>query len=318
MPLRETGKACAEGLLGNGKNSGVFIGCLCACGCEALFGLSYAFTKQATDAASPLALLGWRFLIAFVVMILLVAVRAVKVDLKGKPLRPLLLVALFSPCLYFVGETVGISHTTASESGVFLACIPIASLVASTLLLRKRPTKLQVTGILVTLAGVLVTVFAVGSSSSLSPIGYGFLPLAVVSYALYTVSVDRAARFSGMEITFVMLAVGAAVFVALAFAEGAAGGTLQELATLPFSNPAFAVAALYQGIGCSVAAFFLSNVAIARIGVNRTVSFIGIATVVSIAAGTLLLGEPFTVSQAVGAAVIVAGVCTANAGAGVR
>jgi drug/metabolite transporter (DMT)-like permease len=56
----------------------------------------------------------------------------VKVDLKGKPLRPLLQGALFSPCLYSVGETAGISHTTASESGVFLACIPIASLVAST------------------------------------------------------------------------------------------------------------------------------------------------------------------------------------------
>ena len=304
--------------MGNEKNSGVFIGCLCACGCEALFGLSYAFTKQATDAASPLALLGWRFLIAFAVMALLVAVRAVKVDLKGKPMRPLLLVALFSPCLYFIGETVGISHTTASESGVFLACIPVASLVASTLLLRKRPTRLQVAGILVTLVGGLVTVCAVGSSSSLSPIGYGFLLLAVVSYALYTVSVDRAEGFSGMEITFVMLAAGVAVFAALAFAEGAVGGTLQELATLPFSNPAFAVAALYQGIGCSVAAFFLSNVAIARIGVNRTVSFIGVATVVSIAAGALLLGEPFTVPQAIGAAVIVAGVCTANAGAGTR
>ena len=304
--------------MGNGKNSGVLIGCLCALGCEALFGLSYAFTKQATDVASPLALLGWRFLIAFAVMAVLVAVRAVKVDLSGKALRPLLLVALFSPCLYFIGETVGISHTTASESGVFLACIPVASLVASTLLLRKRPTRLQVAGILVTLVGVLVTVFAVGSSSSLSPIGYGFLLLAVVSYALYTVSVDRAEGFSGMEVTFAMLGAGALVFVALALAEGAVGGTLRDLATLPFSNPAFAVAALYQGIGCSVAAFFLSNVAIARIGVNRTVSFIGVATVVSIAAGALLLGEPFTVPQAIGAAVIVAGVCTANAGAGTR
>ena len=206
--------------MGNGKNSGVLIGCLCACGCEALFGLSYAFTKQATDGASPLALLGWRFLIAFAVMALLVAVRAVKVDLKGKPMRPLLLFALFSPCLYFIGEIVGISHTTASESGVFLACIPVASLVASTLLLRKRPTRLQVAGILVTLTGVLVTIFAVGSSSSLSPVGYGFLLLAVVSYALYTVSVDRAEGFSGMEVTFAMLGAGALVFVALALAEG--------------------------------------------------------------------------------------------------
>lgn len=56
----------------------------------------------------------------------------------------------------------------------------------------------------------------------------------------------------------------------------------------------FGMAVLYQGVGCSVLAFFLSNVAIARIGVNRTASFIGVSTVVSIAAGALLLGERFT------------------------
>ena len=304
--------------MGSGKNNDTAIGCLCALGCEVLFGLSYAFTKNATDIASAFSLLGWRFLIAFATMAILVATRVVKVNLRGKALRPLLLVALFSPCLYFIGETVGISHTTASESGVFLAGIPIASLIASTLLLKKKPTKLQATGILVTLVGVLATVFAVGSSSSLSPVGYGFLLLAVVAYALYTVSVDRAKDFSGVEITFVMLAAGAAVFIALALAEGTANGTLQELVTLPFRSPAFAIAALYQGIGCSVAAFFLSNVAIAKIGVNRAVSFIGVATAVSIATGTLLLGEPFTFWQAIDAVVIVAGVCIANAKAGSR
>ena len=298
--------------LADGKNK-LVIGCLCALGCEFYFGLSYVFTKQATSMASAFTLLGWRFLIAFIVMTLLVVTRVVKVDLKGKPLRPLLTVALFCPCLYFVCETVGINHTTASESGVFLACIPIASLIASTLVLKKKPFGQQVMGILITLAGVLVTVFAVGLSSSLSIVGYGFLLVGVTSYALYTVSVDRAADFSGMEITYIMLAAGAVVFITLALAEGIVRGTIGELVALPFRNPQFAVVVLYQGIGCSIAAFFLSNVAIANIGVNRTASFVGISTVVSIVAGALLLGESFTVWQAAGAAIIIAGVSIANA-----
>lgn len=41
----------------------------------------------------------------------------IKINLKGKDLRPLILVAVFSPCIYFIGETVGINHTTAAESG---------------------------------------------------------------------------------------------------------------------------------------------------------------------------------------------------------
>jgi len=288
------------------------VGVLCAIGCETLYGLSYIFTKQATACASELALLGWRFFLAVLVMSLCVLLGFIKVNLKGKPLKPLLLVALCSPCIYFIAETIGISHTTASESGVFLACIPVASLIASTLILKEKPSKMQLIGILITLAGVLITVFAVSASSSLSVLGYAFLLVAVVSYALYSVFVDKAAAYTGAEITYVMLLSGAALFVLLAVAEAGFHGTLSELVRLPFQEPSFLIAILYQGIGCSVLAFFLSNLVISKIGVNRTSSFIGIATVVSILAGALLLKESFTDYQIAGALVIIAGVYTAN------
>ena len=287
------------------KSNDLTIGSLCALGCEALYGMSYIFTKQATQSASALSLLGWRFLLAFVVMSVLVVSGVIKVHLRGKNLRPLFLVALFSPVFYFIGETFGISNTTASESGVFLACIPVASLIASTLILKKKPKKIQIIGILITLTGVLLTVFAVGASSSLSIIGYAFLLMAVISYALYCVFVDRADGYSGTEITYMMIIAGAVVFVILAMTEGIVKGNLGQIVVLPFVDTGFLIAVLYQGIGCSILAFFLSNLAIAKIGVNRTSSFIGVATVVSIAAGAFLLKEPFTIWQIIGAVVII-------------
>ena len=161
----------------------------------------------------------------------------------------------------------------------------------------------------------MTTVVAVGLSSSLSPVGYAALMLAVVAYALYSVFVDLAADYTGAEITYVMLCSGAAFYGLLALGEAAAHGALSELLMLPARSGTFLAAVLYQGIGCSVAAFFLSNAAIAKIGVNKTSSFIGVSTIVSILAGALALGEPLSVGQIVGAAVIVAGVYTANASA---
>lgn len=292
----------------------VLKGCLGALGSETLYGLSYVFTKTATNTASPFALLGWRFLVAVAVMSLCGVLGLVKIDLRGKPAGPLLLVALFNPCLYFLGETLGISRTTASESGVILACIPVASLLASTAVLKKRPSRRQVAGILVTLAGVVVTVCAVGATSSLSIAGYALLLAAVVSYALYSVFVERATAYTAAELTYVMLVAGAVVFVALALFEALIAGDIGGLMVLPFRGGAFMAAVLFQGIGSSIAAFFLANMAIARIGVNRASSFIGVATVVSILAGALLLKETFTVHQAAGACVIVAGVYVANTG----
>lgn len=293
--------------------SSAAIGCLCAAGCEILFCLSYAFTKQAVAGASAFALLGWRFLIAFIAMSIGALTGAVKMDLKGKRLRSILAVALFDPIIYFVGETVGIGNTTASESGAFLACIPAASLVASSVILHKRPRRIQVLGILITLSGVLFTVFAAGMNrASLSATGYLSLAIAVVSYALYSVLVEKAEGFSSVEITYVMIIAGAMVFGLLAIGEAILHGTISSLVLLPFSNAPFLAAVLYQGIGCSILAFFLSNVAIAKIGVNRTASFIGLSTVVSILAGALLLEESFAALQIAGAAIILIGVYAAN------
>ena len=50
------------------------IGCVCAVSCEILFGLSYLFTKKITSDVDAVTLLGWRFLLAFIMMnVLLIA-----------------------------------------------------------------------------------------------------------------------------------------------------------------------------------------------------------------------------------------------------
>ena len=296
----------------SGKQNSIFIGCLCAVVCETMYGLSYLFTRQATQKTTELPLLGWRFLVAFLALSILAATGLVRIRLKGKSVKPLLKDAMRTP-VYYIAETVGIRHTTASESGVILACIPAVSLIASSVLLKKKPTKLQVTGILITLCGVVLTVIAAGVSSSFSALGYACLLAAVALYSLYCVYVDRAKGYTGFEITYMMLAAGAAVFVTLALAEALANGDLRTLAVLPFRDTDVLAAVLFQGLG-SVLAFFLANVAIAKIGVNRTASFVGISTVVAVIAGVLVLHEKLTALLLIGAIVIIAGVYTANAG----
>lgn len=120
----------------------------------------------------------------------------------------------------------------------------------------------------------------------------------------YSVFVDRSGDYTSTEITYIMLAAGAIVFVALAIGESLIQqGSISQLAALPFRDAGFLSAVLYQ---------VLSNIAIAKIGVNRTASFIGVSTVVSVVAGVVLLHESFTAFQIVGAAIIIIGVYTAN------
>lgn len=289
------------------------LGILAAISCEAIFGLSYIFTKQATQSTSELSLLAFRFFVAFVVMSILVVFKVVKINFKGKSLLPLIILGIIDPCCYFIGETIGIANSTASESGIFLACIPVASLTASTIFLKERPTKTQVSGILVTLVGVLITVFAVSTDSSFSLKGYLFLLIAVAAYSMYSVTVSKLSDFTSVEITYAMITCGCIFFLILALAEAINNGNFSSTLALAISDKNLIKAILFQGIGCSVFAFFLSNFAIANIGVNKTSSFIGISTVVSVLAGVSLLGEKLTISQLIGGIIIVAGVYLANA-----
>lgn len=64
------------------KQNKVLTGSLCALGCETLYGLSYIFTRKATANAGELALLGWRFLIAAIIVTILAAAGALKINLK--------------------------------------------------------------------------------------------------------------------------------------------------------------------------------------------------------------------------------------------
>ena len=269
----------------------IILGCLAAAACEILFGLSFIFTKSITAQASGLALISWRFVTAFFFVNLYLLTRRQKVVINGRNLKPLIRIAILNPIIYFICETIGIRMTTASESGAFLACIPVVALIMSSLILKEWPSRWQVVGVATTLIG---------------------LGLAVVSYALYCVDVEKASQFTSFEISYFMLASGCLTFGLFALSRSFLAGNLKELLTLPWSNPKFAITILYQGLGCSVIGYILSNFAIATIGVNRTASFIGISTIISILAAVVFLGEPFSQLQILAGILVVLGVYVAN------
>ncbi len=259
------------------------LGVAAAIGTEVLYGCSFAFTKSITGTIDVFTLLGWRFVTALAAMLVLMAFRVIRVRLTRAMIGPLLVLAVFQPVLYYVGETFGVMRTTASESGFIISAIPIAIILAAAIILRRRPTRWQLIGISVTLVGVAITVVAGGLSAHFDALGYAMLLGAVVSYALYATYADRHATVaSNMEKTFAMVVVGAVIFGSIAVARHGAQGTLNTLVRLPLDRPDFAIAVAYLALGSTVGAFFLQNYAIGVIGSTRYSTFIGLTTVATL------------------------------------
>lgn len=249
---------------------------------------------------------------AFIMMNILLITGYININIKKKHFSSLLKIAALQPIAYFTCETFGIQMTTASESGSIIACIPIASLVASILFLQKKPTRFQTSGICLTVVGVIVCVTAKGFESSFSGIGYIMLCMAVLSYSLYCVSAEKADKTTSIEKTYVMIACGACFFATMAIAKSIAAGTVVDLLMLPFQNTVFLFSIVYLGIVSSVISFVLFNISISSIGTNKASSFVGISTAVSVLAGVFILDEKFSAMQCYGTLIILLGVYIAN------
>ena len=269
-----------------------------------IFGFSFLFSKLALDMTSPFVLLSVRFLTAFLVLNLLLLTKRVSISLKNKPVLPLLLMGLVQPVIYFICEAYGIAMTSSSFSGVMIGLVPVVGLIFGVLFLKEKCTLFQVACTLCSVVGVTLTTS--GGMGTFSLPGFLLLLGAVTSGALFTVlSRSIADHFSAFERTYVMFALGSAVFTAIAAVESR--GNVAALAA-PLTSPAFWGAVLYLAVVSSVCAFLLINFSLNHISAGRSLIFSNFTTVISVLAGIFLMGDAFSPIQLLGIAIITASV----------
>ena len=284
-----------------------------------IFGFSFMFSRLAMDVASPIVLLAFRFVTAFVSMSLVIGANALVGKLRGKPLfsfslrgkniLPLLALGIVQPVLYFFFENYSILYTSSAVTGTIIAVIPVACILVDVLILRQKVRRRQVICALLCVGGVAL-IYA-GGETVISLLGMVFLLLTLFTdVAYYTLSHKMGERFNAFEVTYVMFVVGMAVFVPAALIEGA--GHMAETFLPAIQSGGFWIAVVYLGTLSSVAAFSLLNFANARLSVSETSIFSNVTTAVSVLAGVLLLKEPFGIFQFIGVAIILVCVYTAS------
>jgi len=276
-----------------------------------IFGFSFLFSKIALDYAHPLIVLAVRFTVAFAVLTGLWAGKFVKMDLRGKPKKRLLLMALAQPLAYFIAELYGINYTSSAISGIIISLVPVAVIVLSTVWLHEKPTLLQIAFSALSLAAVVGVSVLSDEGGRTHLLGVLLLLVAVVCAAVFNIlSRGESSRFSPVERTWVMFLVGTVGFNAIAV--GALGGNFQAELIRAVSAPLFWVAIGYLSVASSIAAFMLYNYATTHISTVRAASFSNIITVVAVVAGIVFLEDPLSLPQLGCCALIILGVFGVN------
>ena len=277
---------------------------------NSIFGFSFLFSKIALELTIPSVMLAVRFTVAFLTLNLAVRIGKTtgkfEFTLKNKPLRNVLLLALFQPCIYFVAESYGITYTSSAFAGTIIAVIPIAGLICDVLIMHTKVSRKQVLCSVGSVVGVIITTLGAQNMKS-STLGVLLLLVAVMAGALFYVFSKKAGEhFNALERTYVMFASGSLVYIMLALVE--CRGQYAELILPAVSNPSFWGCILYLSIVSSVIAFLILNFGSSYVSVSEASIFANLTTVISIVAGVVFINETFTLWQIIGAIIIIGSV----------
>ena len=289
-----------------------------------IFGFSFIFSKMALQITLPSVLIAVRFVMAFITLNLIVIFgRMIRVpdsqggkrplvefSLRGKPLRNIILLALFQPILYFLCESYGIVYTSAAFAGTIIAVIPVAGIVFDVLIMHSKVRLRQVICAVLSAVGVAITTIGAEGMKS-SVLGLVILLGAVAAGALfYVFSKKSGDDYNPLEQTYVMFALGSLVYTVFALVQ--CRGQYSELIFSALTQPQFIISVLYLSVVSSVTAFICLNYGTVRVTVSEASIFANLTTVISIIAGVVFLHEVFTPFQIVGAVIILISVFFAN------
>lgn len=267
------------------------------------------FSKIGLEVMTPVELIAFRFLLAALTMTVLRVFKIIKVDLKGKNIKMVLLTSFCEPVLYFFFESMGISMTSSSEAGLMISLIPVFVTIFSMIFLHEKLSSSQLGFIALSVAGV-VFINMMKDSLSLSGnlLGIIFLFLAIIASSFYNIGSKKSSvDFTPIEITYVMMWIGAISFNTILIVTNMIRGTMKSyFAPLAYSQAIIPL--LYLGILSSIVAFFMVNFTISKIPVSQSAVFANLCTIVSILAGVLILKEDFFWYDFVGALMILVGV----------
>ena len=284
---------------------------IATCAAYTIFGLSFLFSKMALGYTEPSILLWVRFTLTFLVLNLMIPLKMGRLNLKGKKLTPIILLGVLQPGLYYILENYGLKYTTTSFTGLVAAVSPVLTIVLGAVILRERPNLRQWICVAVSILGVLAISLMNDSSGTNTAVGCLCLLGAYTAGSLYSIiSRKNSQDFTPFEMTYVMFAVGFVIFTALAF--GQYGSETLSQAGAALSVPSFCIGVVYLGVLSSVAAFLLMNYALAHLPVALATIFGNLSTVISVLAGIIVMGDPFSPAQAVFAVMILAGVWGVN------
>lgn len=218
--------------------------------------------------------------------------------------------AVFSVVLHHYFLAAGLAMTSATNTGLILGMGPVLTVIFATIILKRKPSRLQFTGFIFGFLGVSFTVLA--GSGGLNSINTGdfYILLAIIAQALSFIVIKQAAETMDPRLlTGYMLVIGSVVLFSISLWVEPSG-----IASLSNINLNLLLVFLFSSIIATGVGHMAYNYAISQLGPAETSVFLNLNTFFSLLGAGLFLNETVLFSHFIGLIFIVAGVIFGSGG----
>ena len=265
---------------------------------------SYTFIwyKKVYDFYNPITVVFFRLIISSVFLFLLMYPLKRLQKIQKGDLRYFILVSIFNPFLYFIGESYGIKYVSSTLTAVIIATIPLFTSFTSSYFLKEKITKMNSIGILVSIIGVGLVIFNNQETTEASFFGLGMLWFAVAAAIGYTLVLKKlASRYNPTTIVTYHNFIGIFLFAPLFFIID-----FPEFKQTGFSSEAW-IPLLELAIFGSSFAFIFFTFSIQRIGVGKANAFTNLIPVITAIIAYFVLDEILNINKITGILLVIGG-----------
>jgi drug/metabolite transporter (DMT)-like permease len=281
---------------------GAGLGVLSLVTATVLWAGSFIALKLAFRQYSPMTVIFGRMAVAAVVFVFILP-RTRGIQYRPGDYKPLGIMVLLEPCLYFLLEARALTLTSASQAGTIVALIPLMVAAGAGIFLKEKiDSRLIFGGFLAIVGAIWLSLSAEADTYSPRPALGNFLEfLAMICGAAFTVILkNMCRRYPPLFLTGLQAFAGSIFFFPLMWFIPP--GPPSHLAAGPL------LAIVYLGIFVTFGAYALFNTGVSRIPASQAAVFLNLIPVFTIFLGGVLLKETLTWPQYLACLLVIGGV----------
>ena len=264
---------------------------------------SFIWFKVANETFLPITIVFFRLIAAILILTTYLAVKKKFVRIRKEDRKLFIMLAVFEPFLYFLGESFGLTYVSATVGSVLISTIPVVATVGAWIFLKERLKIINYAGIVLSFIGIVIFVIDRSGALSYNVKGLALMMLAVFSASGYNLTLSRlVGKYEPVFIVNIQNTLGAILFLPV-FLIFEAGHLAETSLTLKALVPVIELA-----VFASCGAFILFAYSVRNLGITKANVFTNFIPIFTAFFSFLILGDMLTLQNIAGMIVVIAGI----------